>query len=55
MLGPNGEPTHNGAPASPAAPNLYFVGYKLWLRGQLPATSHDTRKVARAIAKQLAG
>jgi len=53
VLGPDGEPTHNGAPASPAAPNLYFVGYKLWLRGQLPATSHDTRKVARAIARDL--
>jgi putative flavoprotein involved in K+ transport len=53
VLGPDGEPTHDGAPASPVAPGLYFVGYKLWLRGQLPATSHDTRKVARAIARDL--
>jgi putative flavoprotein involved in K+ transport len=55
VLGPNGEPTHVGAPASPAAPGVYFVGYKLWLRGQLPATSADTRRVARAIARELGG
>jgi putative flavoprotein involved in K+ transport len=54
VLGPDGEPTHNGVPASPAAPGLYFVGYGLWLRGQLPRTSRDTRRVARAIARELA-
>jgi putative flavoprotein involved in K+ transport len=53
VLGPDDEPTHVGAPASPAAPGMYFVGYGLWLRGQLPRTSSDTRKVARAIAREL--
>jgi cation diffusion facilitator CzcD-associated flavoprotein CzcO len=53
VLGPDGEPTHVGAPASPAAPGLYFVGYGLWLRGQLPYTSRDTRRVARAIAREM--
>ncbi len=54
VLGSDGEPTHNGVPASPAAPGLYFVGYGLWLRGQLPLTSRDARRVARAIARELA-
>jgi cation diffusion facilitator CzcD-associated flavoprotein CzcO len=53
VLGSDGEPTHVGAPASPAAPGVYFVGYGLWLRGQLPYTSRDTRRVARAIAREL--
>jgi putative flavoprotein involved in K+ transport len=53
VLGPDGEPTHRGVPANPAASGLYFVGYGLWLRGQLPRTSRDTRGVARAIAKEL--
>jgi putative flavoprotein involved in K+ transport len=53
VLGPDGEPTHNGVPASPAAPGLYFVGYGLWLRGQLPRTSRDTGRVARAVAHEL--
>jgi putative flavoprotein involved in K+ transport len=51
VLGPDGEPTHRGVPANPAAPGLYFVGYGLWLRGQLPRTSRDTRRVARAVAR----
>jgi putative flavoprotein involved in K+ transport len=52
-LGPDGEPLSNGAPANPATPGLYFVGYDLALSGQLPRTSRDGRKVARAIAKDL--
>lgn len=52
-LGDRGEPLYNGVPANPATPGLYFVGYGLWIRGQLPRTSHDTRRVARAIARDL--
>ena len=53
VLGDDGEPLYNGAPANPTSPGLYFVGYGLWIRGQLPRTSHDTRRVARAISRDL--
>ena len=54
VLGDDGEPLYNGVPANPTSPGLYFVGYGLWIRGQLPRTSHDTRRVARAISRDLA-
>lgn len=53
VLGPDGEPTHVGAPASPSAPGIYFVGYLPGMRGQLPYTSRDTVRVAKAIARDL--
>ena len=53
LLDEEGEPTHNGVPANPAAPLLYFVGYDVWYRGQLPKTSADARRTARAIAREL--
>ena len=53
VLEPSGEPVGAGNPAAPALPGLYFVGYGLWIRGQLPRTSRDARRVARAIAREL--
>lgn len=53
VLDERGEPTHRGPHSHPQAPGLFFVGYDVWLRGQLPKTSRDARRVAKAISREL--
>lgn len=53
VLGPTGIPTDLGASTSSEAPRLHFVGYETWVRGQLPLTSRDGKRVARSIAREL--
>jgi cation diffusion facilitator CzcD-associated flavoprotein CzcO len=53
VLDERGEPSHPGRDGQPDARGLYFVGYETWLRGQLPLTSRDARRVAKAISREL--
>ena len=49
----DGQPTHNGPSGPPQAPGLWFVGYEVLVRGQLPLTRIHAKRVARAAARWL--
>ena len=53
VLREDGRPTHNALPGPPGAPGLWFVGYWTLIRGQLPLTRKDAKRVARAAAKRV--
>lgn len=46
----DGRPAVNGGRAHPAAPGLYFNGYRLPLRGQLPYMRKTSTQIGRAVA-----
>jgi putative flavoprotein involved in K+ transport len=52
VLSPAGRPLVNGGKTHPRSPGLYFNGYWLPLRGQLPAMKSTSREIARAIARE---
>jgi putative flavoprotein involved in K+ transport len=52
VLTPSGAPAASGAQALPRAPGLFFNGYRLPLSGELSGMRRDSRKIARAIARQ---
>jgi putative flavoprotein involved in K+ transport len=53
VLGPRGLPTHTDG--EPALPGLWFVGFTPTLGGQLREGSIAARKVAAALAAEVAG
>jgi putative flavoprotein involved in K+ transport len=55
ILTPSGEPAAIGADTLPAAPGLYFNGYRLPLSGELSGIRRDARRIARAIAAGRSG
>jgi putative flavoprotein involved in K+ transport len=52
VLAASGEPIALGPEQSPAAPRLYFNGYRLPLSGELSGMRRDSRRIARAIARE---
>lgn len=52
VLLPSGRPAVLGGKSDPRAPGLYFNGYWLPLRGQLPAMKKSSRDIARAAARE---
>jgi putative flavoprotein involved in K+ transport len=51
VLDQGGAPRYrDGVPNDPAAPGLYFVGFRVALSGQIRASSARARRVAKAIA-----
>jgi putative flavoprotein involved in K+ transport len=52
VLEQSGEPAVLGAKAHPTAPGLYFNGYRLPLSGELSGMRRDSRRIARAIARE---
>lgn len=52
VLAQSGEPAVLGARTHPAAPGLYFNGYWLPLSGELSGMRRDSRRIARAIARE---
>ncbi len=52
VLAQSGEPAVLGADAHPAAPGLYFNGYRLPLSGELSGMRRDARRIARLIARE---
>jgi cation diffusion facilitator CzcD-associated flavoprotein CzcO len=52
VLAQSGEPAILGAETHSAAPGLYFNGYRLPLPGELSGMRRDSRRIARAIARE---
>ena len=51
LLSTRGAPLYdNGVPSDPAAPGLYFAGFRVALSGQIRRSSGHARKIAKAIA-----
>jgi cation diffusion facilitator CzcD-associated flavoprotein CzcO len=51
VLDGDGRPLVNGGEQHPAAPGLFFNGYRFPLRGQLPYMSTTSRQIGRAVAR----
>jgi len=54
ILGADGRPVVHNDQTDPRAPNLYFVGFRLFLGGTLWEAGRAGRKVARAISRSSA-
>jgi hypothetical protein len=54
-LDETGHPTHNGVPADPRTPGLYFNGFRTLLSGQLRLMRIQARRIARDAAGRLRG
>ena len=52
VLDDRGEPVVGGGRTHPAAPGLYFVGYRVPLSGMLRGIRIDAKRMARAVARQ---
>jgi putative flavoprotein involved in K+ transport len=51
VLNPGGAPLYaDGVPSDPAAPGLYFAGFRVALSGQIHRSSGQARRIAKAIA-----
>jgi putative flavoprotein involved in K+ transport len=51
VLSTRGAPLYdNGVPSDPAAPGLYFAGFRVALSGQIRRSSGHARRIAKAIA-----
>lgn len=51
VLNTRGAPLYdNGVPSDPAAPGLYFAGFRVALSGQIRRSSGHARRIAKAIA-----
>jgi len=55
LIGPQGKPVVHGAATSPAAPGLRFIGYSNPISGMFREIAIDSRKIARAVKRELAG
>jgi putative flavoprotein involved in K+ transport len=54
VLGENGKPLVNGARTHPDAPGLYFTGYTNPISGMFRELKIDARRIAKAVAAELA-
>ncbi len=52
VLKDSGEPAALGAQPHPAAPGLYFCGYRLPLSGELSGMRRDSHRIAKSIAAE---
>ena len=55
VLDARGEPVVGAGRTHPAAPGLYFVGYRVPLSGMLRGIRIDAKRMARAVARQRRG
>jgi putative flavoprotein involved in K+ transport len=54
-LSEKGKPIVHGAETHPNAPGLRFIGFSNPISGNLREMAIDSKKIARAVARELAG